>query len=214
LPFPRFYPILDTDLLTLRGMSPLDAARAMIDGGARILQLRHKGQYTREMFESAEAIAQMCRESDVSFIVNDRADIARLLDAGLHIGQDDLTPSDARQIIGTARTLGFSTHNEDQFQRALAEPVDYLAFGPVFSTSSKQNPDPVAGLDALSRMPGLTNRPLVAIGGITRTRAAEVFAHGADSLAVIADVYPDPLDGVSLRQRVREWIAVTKKCYL
>jgi thiamine-phosphate pyrophosphorylase len=214
VPLPHFYPILDTGLLHSRGFAPLDAARAILEGGARILQFRHKGQFTREVFESAEAIAQMCRQAGANFVVNDRADIARLLDAGLHVGQDDLSPSDARHIIGSARTLGFSTHNIDQFRNALAESVDYLAFGPVFSTSSKQNPDPVAGLDAFNRIRAISNRPLVAIGGITRDRAAQVLALGADSLAVIADLYPDPLDEVSLSERVAEWLAITKKCYL
>jgi thiamine-phosphate pyrophosphorylase len=209
LSFPRFYPILDSDLLQLRGLAPTEAARTLLDAGVRILQLRHKGPYTRAIFEQAGSIAKMCHERDARFIVNDRADIALLLDAGLHAGQDDLEPTDARRVIGVTRTLGYSTHNEQQFRAALAEPVDYLAFGPVFPTTSKRNPDPVAGLDQLRRMRAMADRPLIAIGGITRARAPEVLAHGADSLAVIGDLYPDPPDRTSLKHRALEWIAIT-----
>ena len=140
-------------------------------------------------------------------VVDDRADIALLLDAGLHVGQDDLTPQDARRVIGAERTLGYSTHNEEQMRAATAEPADYFAFGPVFATASKQNPDPVVGLARLAHMRKLAGRPLIAIGGITRYNAAEVLAAGADSVAVISDVYPDPLDAAALERRIREWLA-------
>jgi thiamine-phosphate pyrophosphorylase len=209
LSFPPFYPILDSELLQLRGLDLTEAARVLLEAGVRILQLRHKGPYTRAIFEQAGSIAALCREQEARFIVNDRADIALLLDAGLHIGQDDLAPADARRVIGAGRTLGYSTHNEQQFRAALAEPVDYLAFGPVFPTASKRNPDPVAGLDQLRRMRAMANRPLIAIGGITRERAPEVLVHGADSLAVIGDLYPDPLDAASLEHRALEWMAIT-----
>lgn len=207
---PRFYPILDTGLLKSRGLSLLEAGRAIVEGGARILQLRHKGQYTRQVFDDAEGLARLCREAEAIFIVNDRADIALLLNAGLHIGQDDLSPADARRIIGFGRSLGFSTHNPIQFEAALAQPVDYLAFGPVFPTCSKQDPDPVAGLDAIQRVAAMRKGlPVVAIGGITRAQAPRVLAQGATSVAVIADLYPDPLNASVLSERVREWLAIT-----
>lgn len=207
---PAFYPIIDTDLLHQRAFDPVEAAKVLTDAGVRILQFRHKASYTRAIFTTAERIAQICRDAKAAFIVNDRADIAILLDAGLHIGQDDLPPAQARQLIGAGRMLGFSTHNETQMAAALAEPADYLAFGPVFATSSKLNPDPVVGLELLRRIRTIANRPLVAIGGIKRERAAEVLSSGADSIAVIGDLYPDPLDHASLRRRAIEWLEATQ----
>ncbi len=209
---PRFYPILDSALLQSRGLSLVAAARAILEGGARILQFRHKGPFTGDIFDQAEAISKLCIDAGAAYILNDRADIALMLNAGLHVGQEDLSPIDARKIIGPTRMLGFSTHNASQFEQELGEPVDYLAFGPVFSTSSKLNPDPVAGLQAIeaaAKARGGRPIPLVAIGGITRARAASVLACGADSIAVIADLYPDPLTPESLKTRVQEWLEIT-----
>ena len=142
----------------------------------------------------------MCHETGALFVVNDRADIALLLDAGLHIGQDDLSPLDARSLMRPHRVLGFSTHNEFQLRAALKEPADYLAIGPVFGTASKNNADPVVGLEELRRLRTLTDGPLAAIGGITRENAALVYAAGADSIAVIGDLVPNP------RARAEEWL--------
>ncbi|MBM3746488.1 MAG: thiamine phosphate synthase, partial [Acidobacteria bacterium] len=153
----------------------------------------------------AEQAAELCRRAGALFIVDDRADIALLVDAGLHVGQDDLPPGDARQLLGPERVLGFSTHNEAQLTAALAEPADYLAFGPVFPTVTKERPDPVVGLEELRRMRRLADRPLVAIGGITRYNALEALAAGADSLAVIGDLYPELCTAESLRARMEEW---------
>src|SRR5690349_24032718 len=114
-----------------------------------MLQLRHKGHYSRELFNVAATIAQRCGDAGARFIVNDRADIAMLLEAGLHIGQDDLPPPDARRLIGPARLLGFSTHNERQLIQGAGEPVDYIAIGPIFATSSKSNPDAIVGVERL-----------------------------------------------------------------
>lgn len=193
-------------MLAARGLSVLDAARALINSGVTILQLRHKHPYTRAIFEDARGVAEAARGSGVELIINDRADIAALLGAGLHVGQDDLHPLDARSVIGGSATLGFSTHNEAQMREAAGLPVTYVAFGPVFSTRSKLNPDPTVGLDQLTRIRALTELPLIAIGGITRETARDVIEGGADSVAVIADLYPDPLDGASLSQRAAEWV--------
>jgi thiamine-phosphate pyrophosphorylase len=168
------------------------------------LQFRHKGFFSRETFRQAREIAALCRDSGAQFIVNDRADIAKLLDAGLHLGQDDLSPSDARLVLNGA-TIGFSTHTEAQLRAASAEPVDYLALGPIFGTSTKLNPDPMVGLDELRRLRPLTTHPLVAIGGITRANARSVLDAGADSVAVISDLFPE--DG-NIRARVEEWISL------
>ena len=170
------------------------------------MQLRHKEHYSRSVFADAEAVAALCRSAGVQFVINDRADIALLLDAGLHLGQDDLSPADARRVLGNQRPLGFSTHNESQLRAALLEPADYLAIGPIFATGSKQNPDPVVGLGELRRLRPLVNGSLVAIGGITLENAASVYAAGADSIAVISALYPMPASKSTIRQCAEQWL--------
>ena len=202
---PRLYPILDTESLARRNCAVELAAEAMLEGGARILQFRHKGHFSRAVFEQAERVADLCRRAGTLFVVDDRADIAMLLDAGLHVGQDDLPPQDARRLLGPGRLLGFSTHNAEQFAAALKEPVDYLAFGPIFPTSTKENPDTVVGLGQLRRLRTLADRTLVAIGGISRANALLVLAAGADSMAVISDLLPDTCTFEALRARMEEW---------
>jgi thiamine-phosphate pyrophosphorylase len=208
---PRIYPILDTETLARRGCPPEAAALALLQGGARILQFRHKGHYSRAAFEQAERVAAHCRAAGVPLIVDDRADIALLLDAGLHLGQSDLPPRDARRLLGPARILGFSTHNPQQLAAALAEPVDYLGFGPIFPTRSKENPDPVIGLRSLQELKKQAGLPLVAIGGITRDNALDVLAAGADSVAVIHDILPETCTFSSLRARMEEWLTLLNK---
>jgi len=204
---PRFYPILDTGLLAQRGINVVEAAQAILEAGARILQFRHKGHWTRETWAQLEAVAKLCEQAAATFVVNDRADLAQLVGAALHMGQDDLPPSAARRVIGAKAVIGFSTHTESQLRAAQEEPVDYLAMGPIFGTSSKENPDPVVGVEELRRLRKFTARPLVAIGGITRANAAEVVSGGADSVAIIGDLIPE--DG-TIRARVREWISILK----
>ena len=129
----------------------------------------------------------------IRLIMNDRADLCLAADFdGVHVGQDDLSPEAVRAIIGPDRWLGVSTHNPDQLCEADLTSADYLAIGPVFATSSKQNPDPVVGLEGVRRARALTRKPLVAIGGITRANAASVIEAGADSVAVISDLLRDP----------------------
>ena len=191
MPLPRFYPILDTATASRFGVTPADAAARMLRAGARILQFRHKEVFSRDVFQELERVANLCAKSGARLIVNDRADLARLFDAGLHLGQEDLTPSQARIVAGSAAFIGYSTHSALQLQAAAAEPADYFAFGPVFATTTKTNPDPVVGLENLPRLRALTDRPLVAIGGITRSNARGVLDAGADSVAVIGDLFPD-----------------------
>lgn len=205
---PRLYPILDTGLCNRRGLDPSAAARAIVEAGARILQLRHKGHFSRELFAQAEQIAALCRGAGVQFVMNDRADLAMLLDCGLHVGQDDLPPAMARKLIGPGRLLGFSTHNEAQLLAGAAEEVDYVAIGPVFGTASKLNPDPVVGVEELRRLRPLVSKPLAAIGGITTSNVREVIEAGADSVALIADLIPPGADAEQLlRARMTEWMA-------
>jgi thiamine-phosphate pyrophosphorylase len=204
---PRFYPILDTGLLAQRGINVVEAAEAILEAGSRILQFRHKGHWARETWAQLEAVAKLCEQAAAQFVVNDRADLAQLVGAALHLGQDDLPPSVARRVMGAKAVIGFSTHNEAQLRTAQEEHVDYLAIGPIFGTSSKENPDPVVGVEELRRLRKFTARPLVAIGGISRANAAQVLAGGADSVAIIGDLIPE--DGAILA-RVREWIFILK----
>jgi thiamine-phosphate pyrophosphorylase len=205
---PRVYPILDTATLERRGgASPAAFAEALLQVGARILQFRHKGFFSRETFAQAQRIAALCRQAGALFVLNDRPDLARLLGAGCHAGQDDLEPAGARAILGDA-LLGYSTHNEAQLRAAAAEPVDYLALGPVFGTASKEKPDPPLGVEEWARLRPLAAKPLVAIGGVTRASAPEVWRAGADSIAVIADLYPETLDPRAVRERMNEWLSL------
>lgn len=207
---PRVYPIVDTSTLQQHRLTPVQAAVALLEGGARILQFRRKEFWSREVFAQAEEIASLCRASGALFIVNDRADYASLLGAGLHLGQEDLLPADARVVIGNAPTLGFSTHNPDQMRAALSEPADYVAFGPVFGTRSKERPDPTVGLDGLRAVRALTDRPLVAIGGITLENAGLCWSAGADSVAVIAAMFPSPCTPRAIRDRMAEWLQLAQ----
>jgi thiamine-phosphate pyrophosphorylase len=212
LELPPLYPILDTASIENRGCLIEDAAAAMLEAGARILQFRHKGKYARDVFDAANRVAALCRTHGALFIVDDRADIAMMLDAGLHVGQDDVPAPIARRLIGTGRVLGFSTHNLDQLGACAEAPVDYVAYGPVFETASKQNPDPVVGLDGVRAAKiAVGARPLVAIGGITRSNAAGVLAAGADSVAVIGDLLPEPCTVESIRDRMKEWLDLARK---
>jgi thiamine-phosphate pyrophosphorylase len=193
---PAFYPVLDADRV-----AAVPAAEALLEAGARILQFRHKSFFSRQAFEDASRISELCRRAGALFVVNDRADVAKLLDAGLHLGQDDLAPADARRLLPAPNIIGFSTHNEQQLLAGNLEPVDYLAIGPIFPTHSKLNPDPIVGVDQLRAWRSLTQKPLVAIGGITRELAPQVFEAGADSVAVISDLFPRP----------EEWMAICSR---
>ena len=205
---PRFYPILDTGALEMRGLGLVETAAAMLEGGARVLQIRHKGLWSPAIYEAAREVASLCRQAGAIPIVNDRADIARLLGAGLHVGQDDLSPTDARALLGEGCVIGYSTHNRAQLREAAAEPVDYLALGPIFGTSSKPNPDALVGIDELRRCRTLVGKPLVAIGGITRANARAIFDAGADAVAVIADLLPANAAAADVRHRIEEWCGI------
>ena len=197
---PRFYPILDTAALERCGGNLLHAAEDLLTAGARIVQLRHKGHFTRELYSQATSIAKLCDEAGALLVMNDRADVAMLLNAAVHVGQDDLQPADIRAIAGADRVVGFSTHNEAQLRAAADEPINYVALGPIFGTVSKNNPDPRVGVEELRRLRPLAHVPLVAIGGITRETANEIWSAGADSIAVVGDLYPD------VRHRAEEWV--------
>ena len=192
---PRLYAIVDVSCfaMPLRTTAAIVGyARDLAAGGATIIQYRNKVGTTREMLDDARAIRRAL-PGNVILIMNDRADICIAADLqGVHVGQDDLSPEGARTVIGPNRILGVSTHNLEQLQHADAGPADYIAFGPVFATSSKRNPDPVVGLDGIRAARAATKKPLVAIGGITRANARSVIDAGADSVAVIADLLSSP----------------------
>lgn len=208
---PPFYPILDTRALASRGCSLLTAVRVALETGARILQIRHKEHWSRRAIDEANQVAQLCREAGAIPIVNDRADIAAIFDTGLHVGQDDLPATDARRIVGPNRLLGLSTHNVKQIVASCDEPVDYIALGPFFATASKENPDPVVGAAQFQEWVAFAPCPVVAIGGITRANAREAIAAGADSVAIISDLLPDPCTESNLRERFQEWHRLLKQ---
>jgi len=210
---PRVYPILDSQALGRRGLSLETAAAALLEGGAGILQIRHKGHWSRDVFGASREVARLCREAGADLIVNDRADFALLLGAGLHVGQYDLPPREARRLMGPDAVLGFSSHNAQQLSAAGGEPVDYVALGPVFPTASKQDPDPVVGVEEVRRLRALIEKPLVAIGGITLENARAVLEAGADSLALISALLPATGEGGAsrfMRERMEAWRQLVK----
>jgi len=198
LVLPRLYVILDAALLTI---PETECARQLVDAGVRLLQYRNKAASSRELMETSRQLSGMLIPHGVTFVVNDRADAAALAGAGgVHLGQEDLSAEEARSVVGPDKLVGVSTHNHVQFEQAAATSADYIAVGPIFSTSTKANPDPVVGTEFIRQVRPLTDRPIVAIGGITLERAAEVVRAGADSVAVISDILRAPDPGARARQ--------------
>src|SRR5712692_7703426 len=198
LVLPRLYVILDAALLTV---PETECAEKLAAAGVRLLQYRNKRASVRELFESSKRLSSLLIPRGVTFVVNDRADVATVAGAsGVHIGQEDLGVEAARAVLGSGKLVGVSTHNLEQFNQAAVTSADYIAVGPVFSTSTKANPDPVVGIDFIRRVRPLTQKPIVAIGGITLGRAADVIKAGADSVAVISDILLAPDTGKRARQ--------------
>ncbi|HEX8185825.1 MAG TPA: thiamine phosphate synthase [Blastocatellia bacterium] len=189
LTLPKLYPITDA---RISGMSHARQVERLAEGGATFIQLREKHASPREFYAEALKAIQVARRLGVRVIINDRVDIAMAVGAdGVHLGQDDLPPEKARALLGENRIIGFSTHNLKQALGANSAPVDYIAIGPAFETSTKEKPDPTVGLERISEIRRNTSKPLVAIGGITLERARAVIEAGADSVAVISDLYSD-----------------------
>ncbi len=184
---PRLYAIIDS--AQTKSLEPVEVADALLSAGVRLIQYRGKTDSSRRLFDVCNAMAERVHQAGGTFIVNDRADLARITGAdGVHVGQDDLPVEEARRILHAGQRVGVSTHTRAQFEEAGATSADYIAFGPIFSTGSKESPDPVVGLERLREMHGLARKPLVAIGGITLDNAASVIEAGADSVAVIHDL--------------------------
>ena len=188
---PRLYAIVDAaSFSTTREMVAF--AGELVVGGCTLLQYRNKSGNARVVLEHVREFRKHLLRS-VKLIMNDRADLCLAAEFdGVHVGQDDLSPESVRKIIGQGRWLGLSAHSPEQMREADRTSADYLAIGPVFSTSSKERPDPVVGLEGVRRARELTRKPLVAIGGITRANAASVIATGGDSVAVISDLLREP----------------------
>lgn len=200
LVLPRLYVILDAALTLI---SEKDLARELAGAGVRLLQYRNKKASTRELLQRSREIGEELIPQGVCFLVNDRADVAVLAGAsGVHVGQEDLDAGQAKALVGAERYVGVSTHNLGQVHRAVKSPADYIAVGPIFATSSKDNPDPIVGAEFLRQVRPLTGKPIVAIGGITLERAAEVIEAGADSVAVVSDI----LRAANPAERARRYI--------
>jgi thiamine-phosphate pyrophosphorylase len=204
---PRLYPIIDLGCFAATP-DPVVAvsrfAEELLHGGATILQFRDKSPDTRRTLSCARELCRITR-TRAQLIINDRADLALAADAdGVHLGQDDLPPAAVRQIFAAKETsnnrqplwIGYSTHNLDQVRLANSMPVDYIAVGPVFATSSKAKPDPVVGVEGVRQARQATTKPLVAIGGINRSNCLQVREAGADAVAVISDLLESPVKAV------------------
>jgi thiamine-phosphate pyrophosphorylase len=195
----HLYPIVDT-LGDLK-LSHVALAQAMLDAGVRFLQLRVKDQPARRFVEIARAVKAVTDGYHARLIINDRADVAKLIDAaGVHLGQDDLPVRAARGILGPNAIIGFSTHNVAQAEAAArADIADYIGFGPIYPTTSKERADPVQGLEGLRLVRSRVKLPIVAIGGITTATMGDVLAAGADAVAMIGEIVR--ADDVSVKVR-------------
>jgi len=185
---PPIYPITD---IVLSGLSHAEQVEQLAAGGADLIQLRDKESSPREFYEQAVAAVAAARRLHVRLVINDRVDIALAAGAdGVHLGQDDLSPAEARKLLGNNSIIGFSTHSIEQAKRAVELPVDYIAIGPIFATRTKKNAEPAVGIEGLKAVrQAIDPMPLVAIGGINAENIAEVLQNGADSAAVISLLY-------------------------
>ncbi len=202
--FPALYAILDPNLVT---GSPISLAEIWAGAGVQLIQLRDKLASARKLYADSLALSQHLALSGVHVIVNDRPDIAAMVGAGVHVGQEDLPVEAARKICGDSRWVGVSTHTLEQLRDADRTSADYIAVGPVFPTATKENPDPVVGLELLRAARRLTRKPLVAIGGITVESAEVVFRAGADSVAVVRDLITASDPG----ERGRAYLAIAER---
>jgi thiamine-phosphate pyrophosphorylase len=202
---PRLYAIIDP--AQSGGRSPVEVAADLLAGGVRLIQLRDKHASSGELYQIAHALRECVQNTGGTLIVNDRADVAVAVGAdGVHLGQDDLPMESARAILGSSKLIGFSTHVLEQVREADQSSADYIAFGPIFPTASKVNPDKVVGLGGLREARKVTRKPLVAIGGITLENARAVIEAGADSVVVIRALLGAP----DIRARAEEFMERVK----
>ena len=208
--FPKVYPILDAPYLPVAGRKEFlrQLIGELAEAGVEILQYRNKQGDAAEMLADARTM-RAAAGNRMQLIMNDWPELA--LEAefdGVHVGQTDMDPAAARAIVGEEKIVGVSTHNEAQLRTAEAEPLDYIAIGPVYGTVSKENPDPVVGLEGVRIARTITKKPLVAIGGITAANAAAVWEAGADSVAVISAIFKREDNAA---RSVRELLAIPSR---
>jgi thiamine-phosphate pyrophosphorylase len=182
---PAVYPITDAEI---SGLTVSEQISRLAEGGATLVQIRDKHSSSRAFYQAAVEGLKVAREQNVRVLINDRVDLALLCGAdGVHLGQDDISPEQARRLLGDEAVIGFSTHTVAQVRTAVELPVDYIAFGPIFSTSTKKESGPVVGLELLAEVTALAGEiPVVAIGGINETNIDFVMKAGASSAAVIS----------------------------
>jgi thiamine-phosphate pyrophosphorylase len=187
---PRLYPIVDEGVVERSGLGVGRVAEELRAAGVGLLQYRNKVGAPQAILRDAAVIWEVFAGTDCRLILNDRADLVALAGfGGVHVGQGDLSPEDARRVVGAKRWVGVSTHSDEQVRIGDATSADYLAVGPVFATRTKRDAEPVIGLDGIRRARALTKKPLVAIGGITRANAKSAIDAGADSVAVISALF-------------------------
>jgi thiamine-phosphate pyrophosphorylase len=203
---PKIYPITDT---LLSGLSHAEQAERLIAGGARIVQLREKRAGAGDFYRDAARAVHLAADHGLTVIINDRVDIALALGTGVHLGQSDLPPEKAREILGPAAIIGFSTHNARQAADAARLPIDYIAVGPAFQTLTKEDPDPVIGLEGIKAIKAIVgDMPLVAIGGINEKNIMSVIDAGADSAAMIGALVAAPEE---ITMQMRRFITLLRK---
>ncbi len=188
---PRIYPITDTEISTL---SHCEQTIKLIEGGATLIQLREKNASPIDFYKSAKEAIRISKNTKTKIIINDRVDLAMAINAdGVHLGQNDLPPKKARELLGEDAVIGFSTHNEKQAMAALDLPIDYIAIGPIFKTETKKDADKTLGIEGLKRIrKAIGDFPLVAIGGINYKNFQQVLDAGANSVAIINGILSEP----------------------
>jgi thiamine-phosphate pyrophosphorylase len=204
----RLYPIVDAEVLAKRGLSLKAVVQALRAANVQMVQLRNKIAGPQRILADAAMLQEILQGSGCRLIMNDRADLAVLAEwGGVHVGQGDLSPEDARRVVGAERWIGISTHTEEQVYVADASCADYIAVGPVFATGTKLDAEQVIGLDGVRRARLLTKKPIVAIGGITRENARSVIDAGADSVAVISALFAE---GETVEKVARDFLEILR----
>lgn len=202
---PRIYPIIDDSIAPLEKIE--ETAKAIIAGGAQILQLRAKRLSSEDFLEAARTVRNMTRDKGIIFIINDRVDITMMADAdGVHLGQDDLPVKEARRLLGKDKIIGWSTHNIREAAEAGRLPIDYISFGPIFSTKTKGDAQTPKGIKGLAEARKVVNIPIVAIGGITEKNMVYVLKEGANSAAMISEI----LTSSDVSKKVSKLISMAK----
>jgi thiamine-phosphate pyrophosphorylase len=205
---PRLYPLVDEGVLERRGAALARVAEDLKSAGAQLVQYRNKVGEPESVLRFAAIVWEVFAGTGCRLIMNDRADLAVLAGFdGVHMGQGDLPPEDARRVVGVERWVGVSTHDDEQVRVANETSADYIAVGPVFATGTKVDAEPVIGMEGVLRARALTKKPIVGIGGITRANARSVIDAGADSVAVISGLF---VEGETVEKVARDFLEVLR----